>query len=164
MMCSLGFTFSNLGVGEFGSGGLSATYFSADTGHTSLAVSCGSGQQSAHSHEVVDRQGEGKHPLDSSHSAVTRLAQTGDGLEPTEDLFDPFALLLTDGVAGMAGGTGIDNAGRLTCDVGSDLMVAQFLDEFFAVMALVGTQGNPPPACNLFHQLKCGLGFGAPGR
>jgi hypothetical protein len=26
---------------------------------------------------------------------MTRLAQTGDGLEPAEDLLDPFALVLT---------------------------------------------------------------------
>src|SRR6516162_2932571 len=52
--------------------------------------------------------------------------------------------------------------GRLACDVGSDLMVAQFLDECFAVIAFVGTHGHPSPACNLFHQLKGGLGFGAP--
>ena len=100
MMCSLGFRFSNLGDGDFVSRKPPAACCFADTGHTSLAVSCGSGQQVAHSHQVVDRQGEGEHPLDSSHSAVTGLAQTGDGLEPAEDLFDPFALLLTDGVAG----------------------------------------------------------------
>jgi len=95
---------------------------------------------------------------------MTGLAQTRDGLEPTEDLFDPFALLLTYRVTGMAGGTCVDNAGRLACDVGSDPMVAQFLDEGFAVIALVGTHGHPSPACDLFHQLKGRLGFGAPGR
>ena len=95
MMCSLGFRFSNLGDGDFVSRKPPAACCFADTGHTSLAVSCGSGQQVAHSHQVVDRQGEGEHPLDSSHSAVTGLAQTGDGLEPAEDLLDPFALVLT---------------------------------------------------------------------
>jgi hypothetical protein len=112
MMCSPGFTLSNIGVGIRE---LSARGYSFPQGHTSLAVSCGSRQQGAHAHQVVDRQGEGEHPLDSSHSAVTRLAQPRDGLEPTEDLFYPFALVLTYRVAGMAGGPCIDNAGRLAC-------------------------------------------------
>ena len=118
MMCSTVFTRSNFSIGEFIIRRLGAICLSADTGHTSLAASCGSGEQVAHSHQVVDCQGEGEHPLDSSHAAMARLAQTRNGLEPTEDLFDPFALLLTYRVAGMAGGTCVDNAGRLACYVG----------------------------------------------
>src|SRR6516165_1715463 len=99
--------------------------------------------------------------FDSSYSAMTRLAQSRHGLEPAEDLFDPFALVLTDRVAGMTGGAGIDSAVGFARDVRGDLMVTQFLNELLAVITLVRTQGHTAGARDLFHQLERGLWFGA---
>lgn len=47
-------------------------------------------------------------PIDFSHSPVTRLAEQTNRLEPTEDLFDPFAEFLADGVTAVPGDTAID--------------------------------------------------------
>ena len=135
-----------------------------DAAHTSPLLSSRCGQQVAHPHQVVPRQCKGEHPLDSGYSAVTRLAQPCDGLEPAEDLFDPFALGLTDGIAGVAGGAGIDSAVGLARDVRCDLMVTQFLNELLAVIALIRTQGHSAPARNLFHQAERGLRLGPTGR
>jgi hypothetical protein len=77
---------------------------------------CWSGRctpQITHPHQIVGGQREGKHPTDSSHSAMPRFTQAGDGLEPAEDFFYPFAFLLANRVAGMTSGAVIDDAGGL---------------------------------------------------
>src|SRR6516165_872876 len=91
-----------------------------------LGISCGCEQQVAHPDQVVDGQRKGEHPIDLGDSTMTSFAQSPDGLEPAVDLFDPFALLLTNGVARMAGGTRVDDGGRLARDVRRHLMLAQF--------------------------------------
>jgi hypothetical protein len=58
-------------------------------------------RQIAHPHQVVGRQREGEHPSNPFHAAMARLAQAADSLEPTEDLLDAFAFLLTNRIAGM---------------------------------------------------------------
>src|SRR5262249_32073585 len=45
-----------------------------------------------------------------------------------------------------------------------DLMVTQVLDEFLAVIALVGAQGHPLLAGDLLHQLDRRLRFGVSAR
>ena len=74
-------------------------------------------------HQVVHGQGEGEHPSDPAHAAMAHLATQPDRLGPAEDLFHPLALLLTDGVAGMAGGAAIDGtapAGGVLRDMRGD--------------------------------------------
>src|SRR5271168_2967177 len=61
-------------------------------------ASGGDWQEVAHPHQVVGGGREGKHPTDPVGTTMPGLAQTADGLDPTEDLFHPFALDLTDGV------------------------------------------------------------------
>ena len=82
--------------------------------------------QIAHPDQVVGRQREGEHPADPSQTAVTSLAQAAHGLEPTEDLLDPFALLLAYQIAAMTSRALIDYAGRLARDMGRYLMLADF--------------------------------------
>ncbi len=53
------------------------------------------------------------------------LAQAADGLHPTEDLFHPFALDLTDGITRMASGAAVDSAVNFAGDAQSDLISAQ---------------------------------------
>ena len=82
------------------------------------------GHQIAHPDQVVGRQREGEHPSNPLQAAVAGLAQAADGLEPTEDLLDAFAFLLTNRIAGMTSGARIDNGGRLARDMRSYLVVA----------------------------------------
>jgi hypothetical protein len=67
-------------------------------------------QELAHPHQVVGGRREGKHPTDPVGAPMPGLAQSGDGLEPAEDLFHSFALGLTDGVARLASGAAVDCA------------------------------------------------------
>ena len=68
---------------------------------------------------------------------MTGLAQPGDGLEPTEDLLDAFALLLADRISAMTSSALIDNTGLLARNMGSYLVVTQLLDKLLAVIAFV---------------------------
>jgi hypothetical protein len=89
--------------------------------YAAAVVLCGRGPQVADSHQVVNRQRKGEHPADPRDAAMASLAQASNGLEPTEDLFDPFALALTNRVAGMARGACVDSAVGLARDVRRDL-------------------------------------------
>ena len=78
-------------------------------------------QEVAHPHQVVGGGREGKYPTDPVRAPMPGLAQAADGLHPTEDLFHPFALDLTDGVTRMASGAAVDGAVNFASDVRSDL-------------------------------------------
>ena len=85
-----------------------------------MFASGGDWQEVAHPHQVVGSGCEGKHPTDPVDTPMPGLAQAGDGLDPAEDLFHPFALDLTDGIARMASGAAVDGAVdflRATCGV-----------------------------------------------
>ncbi len=51
---------------------------------------------------------EGEHPADPPQPTESELPQQPHGLQPAEDLFDPFALLLTDRVSRVSRGAAID--------------------------------------------------------
>src|SRR5208282_1687743 len=121
------------------------------------------GQQVAHSDQVVGRQCEGEHPTDAVDAAMASLAQAPDGLEPAEDFFHPFAFLLTNRVARMTSGALVDNTALLARKMRSYLMLAQGLNQLLAVVALVGAQGYPMPARELFQQRQRSLRFSAAG-
>src|SRR5271163_186021 len=112
----------------------------------SLLPACGDSgcrrREVAHPNQIVGGKGQSEYPIDSQESAMTGLAQPGDGLEPAKDFFHAFALLLTNRVPRMTSGAVIDNAGLFARDMGSDLMVTQLLHEVLAVVSLVGTQGD----------------------
>ena len=78
----------------------------------SPSMRSGSGQI-AYPDQIVGCQSEGKHPTNSSSTAMAGLAQAADGLYPAEDFFHAFAFLLTDRVAAMTRGAFIDDAGLL---------------------------------------------------
>src|SRR5260370_28585157 len=81
------------------------------------------------------------------------LTQPAYGLDPAEDLFDPFALALTDRVPRMASGALVNDTGLFAREMWRDPMLAHFLNQLFAVIAFVGTQGEPIPAPNhLYHR------------
>jgi hypothetical protein len=84
------------------------------------ADSCRCECEVAHSHQIVNCQGQTEHPIDSRHSAMASLAQSADGLDPAEDLFHPFALTLTDGVPRMPSGALVDDTGLLPREMRGD--------------------------------------------
>lgn len=72
-----------------------------------------------------------------------------------------FALLLTNRVARMPSGALVDNAALLARNVRTDLVIAQCLNQFLAIVALVGPQSYSMPARELFHQRQRSLRLGA---
>src|SRR6266404_5730388 len=130
---------------------------------SSPAASCWCGRQVAQSDQVVGRQCEAEHPIDSRNSAMAGLAQPAYGLDPAEDLFHSLTLALTNHVARMASGALVNNTGWLAREVRGNRMLAHFLNKLLAVIALVGTQGDAMPARNLLYHRQRRLWFGAPG-
>src|SRR5882672_12547743 len=89
--------------------GSAATLFRLPEGL--LASGCGlSGDlgQISNTDQVISRSREDEDPVDAFAAAVPQLAQQADRLQPTKDLFDPFALPLTDLITRMPSGTTIN--------------------------------------------------------
>src|SRR5258708_25571537 len=57
--------------------------------------------QGAQAHQIVDGIGKGEHPAHGLPPAMPELAHEADHFVPAEDLLHPFALPLTDAIAGM---------------------------------------------------------------
>jgi len=66
--------------------------------------------QVADPNQVVDGGREGEQPAHSAHAPDVVSSAAGDGLQPAEDLFHEFALLLADRVAGVPRGSAIYGA------------------------------------------------------
>src|SRR5438094_7497453 len=66
--------------------------------------------QVSHAHQIVGGAGEGKYPVHFVHPAMPNLSHQRDRLQPAEAFFDPFPLLLTDGVARVPSGAAINRA------------------------------------------------------
>src|SRR6267142_659518 len=64
--------------------------------------------QISNADQVISRGREDEDPVDAFATAMAQLAQQADRLQPTEDLFDPFAFPLTDLIARMSGGATIN--------------------------------------------------------
>src|SRR5208337_5043016 len=126
-----------------------------------VGVSGYEGEQVAHPDQVVGSSCKSESPTDSGDATVTSLAQPADGLEPAEDLFHPLAPPLAESITGVAGGAAIDRAVGLLRDMRGNAMLAEFQDEFFLIVTLVGTQRDPAPAGDLFHHRQGRLGLGA---
>src|SRR2546425_3714841 len=116
-----------------------------------------------HSHQVVSRRREDEDPVHARRAAVAQLAQQADRLQPTEDLFDPFALLLADLIAGMARRASIDGrlaVGVVLGHVWRHLQVAQLLHEVMSVVFLVAAQRDSSSAADLFGKGRARLALG----
>jgi hypothetical protein len=111
--------------------------------------SCLCGRQVAHSDQVIGRQCENEYPIDAGDPAMVGFTQSAYSLNRAEDLFYPFALALTDRVPRMASGALVNDTGLLAREMRGDPMFTHFLNQFFVVVAFVGTQGDPMPARNL---------------
>src|SRR5882672_12385802 len=64
--------------------------------------------QISNADQVISCGREDEDPVDAFAAAVPQLAQQADRLQPTEDLFDPFALPLADLVTRMPRSPAID--------------------------------------------------------
>src|SRR5260370_11024670 len=126
--------------------------------------SCWCERQVAHSDQVIGRQCKAEHPADSRNPAMASLTQPAHGLEPAKDLFDPFALALTNRVALMPGGALVDDTGWLAREMRRYSMVAQLLNQVFAIVTFGGAQRDSLPAWNLLYHSQRRLRFGASGR
>ena len=78
-----------------------------------------------HPDQVVGGYREGESPTNSGDSTMTGLAQSGDRLEPAENLFYSFAPSLAEHVAGMASAASVDRAVDLLRNVQCDSMLTQ---------------------------------------
>src|ERR1700759_4421507 len=81
-----------------------AAAFSGPQGHYSL-----NGDQFSHSHQVVSGRREDEDPVHSFFTSMAQLAHQAHRLQPTEDLFDSFALALTDLIARVTRRAAIDS-------------------------------------------------------
>src|SRR5829696_1281469 len=66
--------------------------------------------QVSDSDQVIGSGSELEDPTDQPHAAVSGLAQQANSLQPTEDFFHSFALLLTNFITRMTSGPLIDRA------------------------------------------------------
>src|SRR6266851_8680521 len=122
----------------FDSSLLRAATFSRPEAHYSLH-----GHQLPHSYQVVGRSSEDKDPVHARGAAMAQLAQQAHRLQPAKDLFDPFALLLTDLIARMARGPFIDGRAAISVVLGHmrrHLQFAQVFHEIMSVIVLVTAQ------------------------
>src|SRR5229473_8135152 len=67
-------------------------------------ASCGGRAESGDAEQVVGGGHQMGMQLGALEATIASTAQAADGLHPAEDLFDPLADPLTDGVAGMSRG------------------------------------------------------------
>jgi len=119
-----------------------ATTRSTQRRATSAPASPGVQQQDPDPHQAVDRRREPEHPADSRHASVSRLPHQPDGFQSTEDLLDPFALPLAQGVEGVACPATVDRrvAHLLRGDVQRHLDAALLLHKLPHVVPLVRSQ------------------------
>jgi hypothetical protein len=105
--------------------------------------SCRGLHERPHPHQVVDGCREGEQPADSRHAPEFDLAQQSHRLQPAEDFFHPFALLLMHSIAGVPRGPAINRTGtvcRMLGHMGHDLHRLQILDELMGVIVLIALQ------------------------
>jgi len=100
------------------------------------------------SNQIVRRHRKREHPPASVKPFVASLPQQPDRLDPTEDLFNPFSLPLTDRITRMTGGPLIDrttSVGGVLRHRRGDVQLLQRGHKLFGVKQLIGTNGNARP-------------------
>src|SRR5579863_210895 len=101
--------------------------------------------QSAQAQQVVSGAHKVSMQLHPLNAAKARTTKSAEALHPAKDLFDPFALSLTDPVAPVARRARIEPRGVAALDlrnVRPNALAAQKANEAPAVIALVGTQAR----------------------
>src|ERR1700757_2587286 len=112
------------------------------------------GQQLWDANEIVGCGGEHEEPLDQAATAMPRLAQAADRLDPPERLLDQLAFDGADPIAGMAGGTRVDRraaVGVVLRDMRRAAALAATGDEVGSVVVLVAADRAAGPGIVLDH-------------
>src|ERR1700728_1822934 len=94
-------------------------------------------------HQIVGGGSEGEGPSDAIPATEPRLLLPGDRLDPAEGLLDALADALADGIAAMPGRSPINRraaAAGVLRNMRRHLHRAQFVDEVFCVVGLVGAK------------------------
>src|SRR6516162_10815271 len=120
--------------------------------------------------QIVGRRGENEEPLHQGATAMAGLAQSADGLHPSEWFFDSLAADCAETIAGMSGRAPIDGRaaiGVVLRDMGSAAALAATGDELGSVIVLVAAHRAAGPAIVLDHfqrrgALRCAVGFSQP--
>src|SRR6185312_1817958 len=111
--------------------------------------------QISNADQVVSRGREDEDPVDSFVTAVPQLAQQPDGLQPTEDLFNPFAVPLTDLITRMPGGATINCRATISVVLGHVRRYregTQVFHEVMRVIVLIASQRYSTAAADLVSE------------
>ncbi len=129
----------------------------------------GVGEDPGQANEIVGSHREREHEAHARRATPHRAGEAADRLAPAERLFDQFAFLLTDGVAGVPRCAGVNrgcSALVVLRDVRRDTHCAQIGDEVGGVVAFVGADRDATlrsRIMSLDHELG-GLPLGFAGR
>src|SRR5713101_4102477 len=129
-------------------------------------VSAGRGQV-PQPNEVVRGNCEGEHPRYALQTAMTELPQSADRLQPAEDLFHAFALLLTDLVPRVARGPLVDGTASMLVILGHmrrNVQAAPVVDQRGGVIVLVAADRHTALTGNLRRHRERGVALGRPRR
>src|SRR5215472_18709291 len=100
-------------------------------------------QEVAQSHQVVDRTGEGEHPIHFEQAAMSHLAQQGDGLQPAKTFLDSFPFALAEAVAWLPRSPAVDGTATtptvVLCNMRGHLHVAALSHKIRRIEAFVPT-------------------------
>src|SRR3984893_14500882 len=135
--------------------------FSRPEAHSSLH-----GHQFPHSYQVVSGSREDEDPVHAGGAAMAQLAQQAHRLQPAEDLFDPFPLLLTDLIAAVTGSPAIDGRAAIGVVLGHvrrHLQFAQVFHEIMSVIVLVTAQRHSTVAADLSSEVQRRVALGGAG-
>src|SRR5258708_8718199 len=149
----------------FDSFSLPGASFSRPQADYSLRALCG--DQLSHSDQVVNGYRENENRADAFRSSVAQLAHRPNSLHPPEDLFDSFALLLTDLITLMPRRPSVNSrlaVGIVLGHVRRHLQLAHIIHELFRVIVLVSTQRHSPVPADLLSESHPRFPFGRPRR
>src|SRR5882672_8241741 len=102
--------------------------------------------------QVISGGREDEDPVDAFAAAVPQFAEQAHRLQPTEDLFDPFSLPLTDLITRMPGGATINGRAAISIvlrHVRGHFEGAQVFHEIMSVIVLIAGQRYSTAAADL---------------
>src|SRR5882672_1236842 len=123
--------------------------------------------QISNANQVISCGREDEDPVDAFATAMPQLAQQADRLQPTEDLFDPFALPLADLVTRMPGGATINGRATISIVLGHvrrHFQGAQVFHEVMRVIVLIAGHRYSTSPADLFGEGQGRLALRRAGR
>jgi hypothetical protein len=99
--------------------------------------------QISNANQVISGGREDENPVDAFAAAMAQLAQQAHRLQPTKDLFDPFAFPLTDLITRMSGGATINGRTAISVVLGHVRRYRQSPQVFHEVMRVIVLYRRP---------------------